>query len=85
MKAFTFFDDPYSDSDHPENLNKIIEYLEANGNINCSIYCIEDYYSQFSYEYYKVSWEPLSISTFLTENDYTILDGFSNWLSKVDI
>jgi hypothetical protein len=74
MKVFEPFERPqYA---YPEDMEKILNYLNEHGKINVKNSIIEDFYYDFSEECYCAGW--MSIS------DY-ILEEFADWLSEKDL
>lgn len=74
MKAF----EPYIDYKfiYPEDMDRIIEFLESRGKLNISYIRLEELYGQFSDECYCAGWMRL-------DND--LLERFANWLSKEEV
>lgn len=74
MKAF----EPYIDYKfiYPDDMDRIIKFLESRGKLNISYVRLEGLYGQFSDECYCASW--------MIPCD-ELLDEFAKWLSKEDI
>ena len=71
MKAFEFYDFKY-----PDEMWKIIGYLEQRGKINVDYMKLEEIYEDFSCDWYCVSWAFI---------DDTILDEFAQYVSEYGV
>lgn len=73
MKAY--IKNSVNNFDHPEDMRKILEYLNKNGKLNVSNKVVENLYREFS-DRYAAGW--LCI-------DEELLEEFADYISKVDI
>lgn len=82
MKAFKRF--PEYDFLYPEDMKKIILYLENIGTINVEHDVLEKLYQKFSEEH-AASW--LSTDTILYDGDEElyVLEEFANWLENQEV
>lgn len=65
-----------SDFDYPEEMEKILAYLEKYGTLNISPKEVELKYSEYSEDRWCASW--------IAVRDH-ILPDFANWLSEVEV
>lgn len=61
---------------YPEDMEKILGYLAANGTIKVSAKEIEGFYHDFSQDVYGVGWKAPQ-----TE----IMEHFANWITIIDV
>lgn len=61
---------------YPEDMQKIIAYLRAHGDLNVSGSTVEDLYYRFSDEVYCASW--MSV-------DDKLLEEFADWLDEIKL
>lgn len=61
---------------YPEDMKKILEYLQAFGQLNIQPATVEDYYFEFSEEKYSAGWIGVNLLT---------LEEFAEWLSEQEI
>lgn len=71
MKAFEFYDFQY-----PDEMWKIIRYLEQWGKINVDYMKLEKLYEDFSYDVYYAQWMMVSDKT---------LKGFTKYLTDIEV
>lgn len=64
-----------SNFDYPEDMSKILDYLNKNGQLNVQPNTVEALYREFS-DRYSAGW--------MCVND-DLLEEFANWLSEVEI
>ncbi len=64
------------DFDYPDEMKRILDYLNEHGTILVKPLIVEKLYYEFSEDRYWARW--------LRVND-NILEGFSNWLDEYDI
>ena len=62
--------------DYPEEMEKILEYLNAHGELRVSGKTVERLYREFSDEIYCAGW--------ICVNAYR-LEEFADWLEKIDL
>lgn len=74
MRAYVLYDSPKFV--HPEDMKKILSYLQARGSLNLTPAGVEDYYMEFSGERYSASWIHV---------DLLALEEFAEWLAEQDI
>ena len=74
MKAYVKFK-PHDGFTYPEDMEKILDYLNANGELHIQEDTVEHLYFRFSYEKYSASWITLCDE---------ILAEFADWLADLD-
>lgn len=74
MKAYVLYK-PVKFS-YPDDMKKILEYLQLRGKLNVQPKTVESYYFDFSEENYCASWIGVNLVT---------LEEFAEWLSKQEI
>ena len=74
MRAYVLYQ-PTSFS-YPEDMQKILDYLQARGELNVQPATVEDFYFEFSEVKYAAGWIGVNIVT---------LEEFAEWLSKQEI
>lgn len=62
--------------DYPEQMEKILDYLNANGVLACSEKTVERMYREFSDEKYCAGW--MSV-------DEELLEEFADWLADQEV
>lgn len=65
-----------SEFEFPEDMEKILNYLNANGKLTISAHAVEDYYEGYSGVRWCAGW--------MAVND-DILEDFAKWLSKCEV
>ena len=75
MKVFVF-NEEYSDFRYPEDVKRIMGYLNERGTVNVSIHQIESLYRDYCDEVWAAGWMEL---------DDNILFSFAEWLSDHEI
>lgn len=75
MKAYVINDD-FKMFTYPEEMKKIMNYLDTYGKLNVSSASVEILYRKYSHNYWGVKWEPVS--------DFT-LESFARWLSEQEV
>ena len=88
MKAFERKEE--TNFTYPEDMEKIIQYVEKRGTLNVSYKTLEKLYYEFSEEKFGAGW--MDIDTHLTDYEYidgeitevtkSILDYFIKWLEE---
>ena len=73
MKVYVKFTPHF---DYPDDMEKILENLRANGVLACSSKTVESMYREFSDERYSAGW--MSIDEF-------ILEEFADWLADQEV
>ena len=74
MRAYVLYQ-PTSFS-YPEDMQKILDYLQARGELNIQPATVEDYYFEFSEVKYSAGWIGVDLLT---------LEEFAEWLSELEI
>lgn len=73
MKAFEFNESIF---DYPDEMEKILNYLNDNGKLNISPKRVEELYRAYSDDVWCAGW--MSVS-------YEILVSFAEWLSEIEV
>lgn len=69
---------------HPEDMAKILAYLNERGKLQVSAKTIEELYSDFSEEKYCAGW--MGVPDTSEDGDFPyLLEDFADWLSEIDI
>lgn len=61
---------------YPEDMEKILDYLNENGMVQVSRKSVENFYHEFSQDNYGVGWKA---------PEPEIIAEFADWLSEIDI
>lgn len=77
MKVYTKYENP--SYDYPDQMELILAYLQANGELHVSGKTIEKLYREFSDRRYAAGW--MSID----EDDPWLLEEFANWLEDINL
>lgn len=73
MKAFEFNNSIF---EYPDEMDKILNYLNDNGKLNISAKDVEELYQGYSDDVWCAGWMCVSDE---------ILESFANWLSEIEV
>ena len=73
MRAFEF---NYGDCEFPEDMTKIMLYLEEHGRVNVSVEHVEKFYRQYSDEVWCAGW--------MNADEHTV-QSFAHWLAEQEL
>lgn len=81
MKVYTKYEN--QSYDYPDQMELILAYLQANGELHVSGKTIEKLYREFSDSRYAAGW--MTVSDILQEEDLELLEAFATWLEDINL
>lgn len=85
MKAFIKNDKKDFKFRYPDQMEKILAYLNENGKLQISERTVEKLYRDFSEEKYSASWMTIADDSSENNDFPDLLEDFADYLSEIDI